>query len=48
MGHLPQCVSPTEVPRVSLLWGVKKEKGYTGYTLLPIDSVTEVDVLCQN
>ena len=32
----------------SPLWGIKKEKGYTGYTLLPADSVAEVDILCQS
>ena len=43
---LPQHVSPMEVPRVPLLQGIEKEKGYTGYTLLPTDLVTEVDLLC--
>ena len=45
MQCLPQCVSPTEVPRVPLLWGIKKEKGYTGYTLLPTGLGTEADLL---
>ena len=35
-------------PGSPLLQGIKKEKGYTGYTLLPADSVTEADILCQS